>query len=111
MPPLTPACEQRIALLFAPDEVALVRALLLEECGNRLPLLEQADSATMDRYRFAALKLSAGSLDKLERALSVAITDWRDLLVAAGFGHSVTAHLEWQPEPPAQNRRRGAAPG
>jgi hypothetical protein len=101
MPPLTPGCEERIALLFAPDEVALVRALLEEECGNNLPLLEQADSVTMDRYRFAVLKLSGGDLGKLDRALRLAKIDWRDLLMGAGFGYSVTAHLEWQPEPRA----------
>jgi hypothetical protein len=47
--------------------------------------------------RFAALKLSEGRLDRLEEAIKLAQTDWRDLLVAAGFAHDVEAHLNWLP--------------
>ena len=86
-----------MVLLFAPNEQDLVSALLLEECGNNLPGLENVDAAAMDRFRFAALKLSEGNLTKLDEALHLAKTDWRDLLMAAGFGESSTVHQAWLP--------------
>lgn len=94
-PPLSPESEKRVKLLFPPDEQAMVCARLLADCGNNLPGLEAADSAAMDRFRFAVLKLSEGDLHKLDKALQLAQTDWRDLLMAAGFGESVTAHALW----------------
>jgi hypothetical protein len=41
------------------------------------------------------LKLSAGNIDKLKAAIELAKTDWRDLLVAAGFADDTTAHKRW----------------
>jgi hypothetical protein len=44
----------------------------------------------------SALKLSGGRMDKLREAVKLANTDWRDLLVAAGFADSVDAHKHWK---------------
>jgi hypothetical protein len=44
------------------------------------------------------LKLSAGDLRKLRQEIDSANHDWRDTLVAAGFGQSVTAHRNWYPK-------------
>jgi hypothetical protein len=96
-PPLSQESEERIALLFPHTERDLVRAMLVVECGNNLPGLEKVDSKVMDRFRFAALKLSEGEVSKLKKALALAKTDWRDLLMAAGFGESLSAHESWQP--------------
>jgi len=96
-PPLTPETEQRIDLLFPPEHRDTVRKLLLGECGNNLPFLEKIDSIAMDRFRFAALKLSGGDLKKLRDALALAKADWRDLLMAAGFGSDIDAHKTWLP--------------
>lgn len=98
MPLLSAETEKRVVLMFPPSEHGQVRALLLEQCGNNLPGLEGADSATLDRFRFAALKVSGGNLAKLHRAVQLARTDWRDLLMAAGFGESLTAHESWLPK-------------
>jgi hypothetical protein len=46
----------------------------------------------MERVRFAVLKLSGGDLEKLRKAIKLAQTDWRDLLMAAGFGHDVNVY-------------------
>ena len=97
MPPLSQATEQRLCLCFPDHTRGLVRHLLLEECGNKLPGLAEADSERMDRFRFAVLKLSGGDLGGLERALLLARTDWRDLLMAAGFGEDPQAHTHWLP--------------
>jgi hypothetical protein len=97
-PTISAESETRIQLLFSIAEQELVRALLLEECGNNLPGLESADSDAMDRFRFAVLKLSEGELPKLDKALRLAKTDWRDMLMAAGFGEDLSAHESWMPK-------------
>jgi len=97
-PPLSKETEKRIELLFHPSEHELVRSLLLSDCGNNLPGLQSADSRTMDRFRFAVLKLSEGDLSELDKALRLANADWRDLLMAAGFGESLTVHESWLPK-------------
>jgi hypothetical protein len=97
--PLTEGTQARLAILFpsgpAREEAAW---LLVEECGNDLPFLEKLDPAGLERCRFAALKLSGGSLVRLREAVDLAKTDWRDLLMAAGFGDDVHAHQSWTPE-------------
>ncbi len=87
--------ERAIDRLFAPEERGIARKLLAEECGANLPFLKGADAVELERYRFAALKLSNGTLDGLRQAIELAKADWRDLLVAAGFGHDVNAHKAW----------------
>ncbi len=72
-------------------------SLLERECSDNLPLVRQWNPTpeSMERLRFAALKLSDGKLEKLHSALALAKTDWRDLLMAAGFGHQLDAHKLW----------------
>ena len=96
-PPFTADTEQRIDALFPAEKRALVRKLLLEECGHNLPFSNKSDSAAMDRCRFAALKVSGGDRQKLQSAVRLAKTGWRDLLVAAGFANDPQAQLRWTP--------------
>jgi hypothetical protein len=84
--------------LFPPDQRELVRAILSEECGNNLPFLNDLDEVKLERFQFAALKLNAGDLDKFDQAIALAKRDWRDLLMAAGFGEDVNAHASWLPK-------------
>jgi hypothetical protein len=53
----------------------------------------------MERWRFSALKLSGGNIEKLSKAIELAKLDWRDLLVSAGFD-DVDAHIHWVPKSP-----------
>jgi hypothetical protein len=96
-PPLSSETEKRLGLLFHPDEREIARDILLEECGNNLPFLQELDAVAMERFRFAALKLSHGKLEELRRAVELAKTDWRDLLVAADF-RTLKSHESWLPE-------------
>ena len=96
-PPLTAETERRIDWLFPEERRGAVRKLLLEQCGNNLPFRDKMDSLAMDRFRFAALKLSAGDWAKLLKAIELAKQDWRDLLVAAGFANDPEAHTAWLP--------------
>ena len=95
--PLSPETTRRVELLFEPDSRVEASHLLVNECGNNLPFLEQADAITLERFRFAALKISAGKLATLREAVELAKKDWRDVLVAAGFGDDVEAHKHWLP--------------
>lgn len=84
-----------MAALFAPQE--------REEAERLLAKLDAGDAASgstpesMERLWFAALRVSGGTLAGLREALQLARVDWRDLLVSAGFGYDVAAHLSWRP--------------
>lgn len=96
---LTPVIKEYIKLLFTTDEITVVETLLEEQCADNLPFCESYIPEDMERIRLAALKLSQGSINKLESAVELAKTDWRDLLMSAGFGHDIHAHKNWKPDP------------
>jgi hypothetical protein len=96
---LSPETQRRVNLLFRPEEQNIVATLLINECGNNLPFIEELDEYELERFRFAALKLSDGNLDKLREAIELAKTDWRDLLMAAGFANDSAEHNRWLPNP------------
>lgn len=54
-------------------------------------------TASLERVRIAAIRVSRGSLPGLLQAIDLGQTDFRDLLMAAGFGRDVEAHLYWWP--------------
>ena len=95
--PLSPETRRRLDRLFAPAHRPTAEAILVNECGNNLPFLEKLDMFQLERYRYAALKLSEGNVESLRRAVRLAQDDWRDLLMSAGFGQDVTAHERWWP--------------
>jgi len=87
---------RRLEILFEEPQRAQAAQLLVDECGNNLPLCEHTTPASLERIRFAALKLSRGDLPGLEEAIALAKLDWRDLLMAADFGDT-SAHAAWWP--------------
>jgi len=93
MEELTPLVRGQIRPLFRAGEQDEVVRLLAEVCGPGLPGASRGVSA---RVQCAALKVSAGRMDRLYDAIALAQTDWRDLLVAAGFAHDVNARLNWR---------------
>lgn len=97
MPPtsLSIMMRAKIDQLFPQEQRAKAATLLEIECGDGLPLIAMQDVEGIERIRCAALKISEGSLEKLQAAVQLANTDWRDVLVAAGFASSVIAHLAW----------------
>jgi hypothetical protein len=71
---------------FAPADVADVERRF---AATPLPFLEPPDrDRERNRVHLGILKLAEGDLTKLDTALRVAATDWRDVLVASGLGHS-----------------------
>lgn len=94
---LSPETMRRIDILFPPGQRDEAASILTKRCGNNLPFLEKLNEYELERFRYAALKLSNGRLEQLRRATDIANLDWRDLLMAAGFGENVDAHREWLP--------------
>lgn len=89
---------QLIRRLFVPKDQEEAARLLEQECGTNLPFLGDLGEIRLERFRYAALKLSGGQLGALRMAVRVAKQDWRDLLVAAEFANSLTAHKQWAEE-------------
>ena len=93
--PLTPDTQRLIEQDFPLEHRSTAAGLLETKCGSNLPLMGEALAGSIERVRFAVLKLSHGSLDQLVRHVGIANIDWRDTLVAAGFGHGILAHRAW----------------
>lgn len=87
---LSPRTEELIGRFFEPSEQAAARHLLMSE-----PFRGSSGEYCSERLCFAAIKLSEGSMEELRRAVDLAEIDFRDLLVAADFGHDVHAHDVW----------------
>lgn len=97
-PKLSEGTTVRVTLVFPSKDRNKAARLLVKVCGNNLPFCENADDAQLERIRFAALKESNGRLDRLERAIALAKSDWRDLLRRAGFVDDLDAHHHWLAE-------------
>ena len=97
MIPLSSETRVRIRYIFAESNWHEVEAYLLNECGDNLPLVDASHAELVERIRFAVLKCSDGDFRSLKRLVEKAKQDWRDTLMAAGFGENDAAHLMWQP--------------
>jgi len=75
---LSPQTLEKVRRIFSPADQDEVVTLLENDCGNNLPFLEKLDQYALERFRFAALKLSLGNLDKHRAAIELAKKDWRD---------------------------------
>lgn len=75
------------AKLFKADELAEIIRILEEECYDY-----------GERIHCAVLKISRGDIARLRAAVKESHTDYRDVLMAAGFGHDVDAHKKWDGE-------------
>ena len=97
MVPLSAGTAERLGRLFAGDDAQTATTLLENECAENLPFYRGIDPFGLERVRFAALRVSGGRIPGLRDAISLAKTDWRDLLIAARFAHDPSAHERWWP--------------
>lgn len=97
---LSPKTRSHVAALFVPADIEAAESMLVTRCGGQLPGMAGASPDVLDRIRFAALRLSEGRLPGLNDAVTLAETDWRDLLVATGFADDPAAHRRWVPNIP-----------
>ena len=95
MTDVAPLVREHVARLFPMEQQEQVTRLLREDCGAALPCTDNASEEFFERVQCAALKLSEGRVDKLYDAITLAQTDWRDLLVSAGFAEDTQAHKDW----------------
>lgn len=87
---LSPRTEELIERFFEPSEQSNAKHLLMSE-----PFRGSSGEYCSERLCFAAIKISEGSMEELRRAVDLAQIDFRDLLMAADFGHDVHAHDIW----------------
>jgi len=92
---LSPATWDLVQRMFPAKEQAQAAGLLVDECGNNLPFMENETEEGLERIRFAVLKLSRGKMEKLGYWVEYTQLDWRDTLMAAGFGNWLFAHQIW----------------
>ena len=89
--------NRRILAMFQSVEHDIVIDTLLKECGDNLPLVNSSYAQLAERIRFAVIKLSKGDIWELNKWVNHSKIDWRDVLMAAGFGNGVEDHLKWWP--------------
>jgi len=94
---LSESTEARLRLAFSDADRESARLLLVSQCADNLPGFESASPKSLERVRFAAIRIARGDLRALIQAVDLAKTDWRDLLVHADFANDVTAHEAWWP--------------
>jgi hypothetical protein len=80
---LTPALIAGIERQFPTSQHEEVTHLLDRSCGRTLPFFREATAEKLEHLRLCALKVGAGDLARLRRAVELANRDWRDLIMAA----------------------------
>jgi hypothetical protein len=97
MPQLTEPTLLRIRAMFPESQQQSVATRLEAQFGDEKFLRSDATPQNSERVLFAILRFSRGTMSGLEAAITLAHLDWRDLLMASGFGDP-TAHTRWFPE-------------
>lgn len=101
------AKDKRVALPLSERTTTLIEAFfkdsfrhriisaLVNEVGDNLPFCNRETPERMDRIRFAVIKLIVEDWRNFDYVIREAKTEWRDLLMAAGFGYSADEHNRW----------------
>lgn len=103
--PLSADAERRLLAVYAPEERREARRMLEFSCGSAVESGWGREPAAYDRVRFAAMQFSYGRIEGLVYAITLAQTDWRDLLVQAGFADDATEHTRWMVPGSAEEQR------
>ena len=98
MSELSQDTKNLVHALFKSREALEVCGMLENECGTEALSCGGWTPAQLERIRFAVLRLVKDKTMSLESAINLAKTDWRDLLMAAGFGNDPNAHKTWARE-------------
>lgn len=83
----------RLELLFQRADRPEAKRILLSWTDQRM----RHNPQEAQRVRFAALRVSGGDLRKLQQAIETANSDYRDLLLEAGFASDAELHQRWWP--------------
>ena len=84
-----------IGVIFPAENIVDVQLLMREECSKLKLGCDDWSDMQFERIWFGVLKMSNGDSIKLLDAVVLAQADWRDLLMAAGFGDDLDSHSKW----------------
>lgn len=70
---LTDITQKLVDIIYSKSQKTIVINILINECGNNLPLCKDWTSKQLERIRFAVIKLSEGTLDKFQYQLNLRI--------------------------------------
>jgi len=79
---------EKIRSVFPSEQIEEVARILITQCGQNLPFMEKADqfNQNLRRVRLSVLGLCKGDMHKLRELVEDAKRDWRDVIVAGGYG-------------------------
>jgi hypothetical protein len=87
--------KQLISILYEPRKAGKICSILELECGAESLGCVGWSPQQVERIMFAVLRLATERDGGLDTAIKLAKTDWRDLLMSAGFGEDLNAHEKW----------------
>ena len=93
---LTEDTKNVVDLLFSSDEAKELKERLQAELSNGLVFAAYSTPESRERIWLAVIKKCKETLNPWDTWFELAKTDWRDLLMAADFGHDTTAHMKWK---------------
>ena len=95
MIPISAKTERLLEALYSSEQDRNhIRDVLVTQCGENIPFCERGTPESMERIRFAVLRLTTEKGD-FGRWVKLAYIDWRDLFMSAGFGHDLDSHQQW----------------
>jgi hypothetical protein len=87
---------EEIASHYFPSETEWAIQELQAFCEDLSEYFSGDDTPeSYERFCFAVLKSGKSSKEKFSQAIELGRSDYRDLLVGAGFGNSTTIHNDW----------------
>ena len=92
---LSERTQKLITKLFPRSDGVVISDLLYRAVSSNIPYFENANPEELERIRFAILKMTQQSQLNLAVGIYLAQTDWRDLLMSAGFGNDSNEHMNW----------------
>ncbi|MCV6623456.1 MAG: hypothetical protein OIF51_17085 [Cellvibrionaceae bacterium] len=95
MSELSKRTKDLVHCLYESREALEVCDMLDRECGTETLSCDGWTPEQMERIRFGVLKLAHENKLELDAAIRLAQTDWRDLLMSAGFSQDLNAHEKW----------------
>jgi hypothetical protein len=95
---LSERTQKLISRLFTKSEGSIVSDLLIRSVSNNIPFYADSNPEQLEPIRFAVIKMTKESPLNLAVGIYLAQTDWRDLLMSAGFGDDTSQHMAWYHE-------------
>jgi len=87
---------KKIVLHYHQSDADTVLLVLQKYCEYMAQFLDgDPNPESYERFCLAIMKLGKSSKIKITQAIELGKIDYRDLLVGAGFGNSITLHNQW----------------